>query len=98
MRRYTSPLLAALITGGAVLVIAASGCQRAQALESFDLGERDRIIAEAPNCKVECRAVGSFRRTCMIRDPDCKAVCQDFPECNVMGKGTPKVCAIMRVR
>lgn len=95
MRRYTAPLFAALITAGAATIIATSACSRAQALESFELGERDHILAEAIGCHAECRMVG-VKRTCTIRDYGCKAVCMDVPECNTMGKGTPKICAIMK--
>ncbi len=96
MREYTRPLLAVAIGAAAAAVVAVSGT--ALAMESFELGEHDHIIAESPGCHVECRALGGVKRICTINSYDCKAVCMDLPECNVQGRGIPKVCAIMKTR
>ncbi len=96
MRRYKTPLFAAALSAAAVWLVAVSGCSRASALESFDLGEHDHLLAEAPGCAAECRAFGT-RRTCTVREYDCKVVCMDVPDCRVAGQ-IPKVCAIMPTR
>lgn len=98
MREYTTPLLAVAIGAAAAAVVALSGCGKALAMESFELGERDHIIAESPGCHVECRVLGGLKRVCTINAYDCKAVCMELPECNVQGRGVPKVCAIMKTR
>jgi hypothetical protein len=95
VRRYTIPLLSGL-AGAAVTALLFLGHASAGPMNTFELGERDHIIAEAPGCHVECRALGGFKRTCTIRDSECKPVCQDLPECNSPTRGIPKVCAIMR--
>ncbi len=99
MRAYKTPFLAAVIGAAAVAVVAFSGwVQNARAMESFELGQYDHILAESPGCHVECRALGGVKRICTINAYDCKAVCMELPECNVNGRGAPKVCAIMKTR
>jgi hypothetical protein len=71
---------------------------RALAIENFTLGPRDKIIAEAPGCHVECAVQGQDRRVCILKSFDCKVTCQDLPECSVPGVGTMKVCAVVRKR
>ncbi len=93
MRWYIAPVVAT----AAVLAIVASGCGRAEALESFVLDEHDHIIAEAPGCYADCRVMGS-RRTCTIRDFGCRVVCKTLPECRTAGGGPVKACAIVRDR
>ncbi len=98
MRHYTAPLITAAIGACAVVVVALSGGTPARAMETFDLGERDHILAESPGCHVECRALGGVRRVCTINNQDCRAVCMEVPECDVMGRGAPKICAILKTR
>jgi hypothetical protein len=94
MRRTTFQLLAAATLAG--LALASSGCQQAQAYESFTLGQHDHLIAEAPGCNADCRVQGG-ERVCSFRDPDCRAVCKTLPECRVDGS-LMKVCAVVRSR
>jgi hypothetical protein len=99
VRRYSTSLLTGLLAAAGFIVITTSGgCQPARAMDSFELGQYDHILAESPGCQVECRPVGGYRRSCMVRNMDCKPVCMDLPECNVMNRGVPKVCAIMKMR
>jgi hypothetical protein len=90
------PLFVLLVTTLSIAAVAASGCGRAEAFESFTLEEHDKIIAEAPGCYASCTAFGS-RRTCTIKEMDCRAVCQTLPECKVDMKPI-RVCAVVRAR
>jgi hypothetical protein len=72
-----------------------SGCSRAQAVESFELGEHDKLLAEAPGCWAECRRLGP-RRLCTVKDYDCKPICQVVPECKPDGMNMLKVCVVMK--
>ncbi len=72
-----------------------SGCSRAQAFESFELGEHDKLIAEAPGCWAECKNLGG-RRLCTLKDYDCKPICQVVPECKPDGMHMLKVCVVMK--
>jgi len=94
VRRTTTQLL--VVATFAWLALASSGCQRAQAFESFTLGLHDHLIAEAPGCNAECRVQGN-QRSCTFHDPDCRAVCKTLPECRVDGT-LMKVCAVVRSR
>ncbi len=90
------PFIALLVTTLSIAAVAASGCSRAEAVESFTLEEHDKIIAEAPGCYASCTALGS-RRTCTIKEMDCRAVCQTLPECKIDARPI-RVCAIVRTR
>ncbi len=92
MRLYITSAVAA---ASAVLILV-SGCGRAQALESFQLEEQDHLIAEAPGCYADCRVTG-LRRTCMVREFDCRVVCKTLPECRPAGRPV-KVCAVVKTR
>ncbi len=96
MHRIGIPVLTAL----AVLAIVQSGCgdAQAQAQDTFTLEEHDKIIAEAPGCFADCRIVGPSRRTCTVKQWDCRAVCMPLPECKTDSLKPMKVCAIMRNR
>jgi hypothetical protein len=67
----------------------------AKPYETFTLEDRDRIIAETPGCYANCTATGS-RRTCTVKDFDCKAVCTALQECKPDGIRPIKVCAVIR--
>ena len=86
-------MLFALLAG---MALGSSGCRRAEALESFTLGEHDHLIAEAPGCNVDCRIVGT-RRVCTLKDPQCRVVCKTLPECRPDGKAI-QVCAVIPTR
>ena len=88
------PLLASI----AWLAASASGCGRAQAFESFTLDERDKLIVEAPGCYSECMATGVGRRTCTLKNPDCRAVCQTLLDCKLEGGRPMRVCAVVKTR
>ena len=92
--RWTYPSL--IVIAAAVVAMSASGCGRAEALESFTLEEHDHLLAEAPGCYSECRSLGMKRRVCTIKDPTCHAVCQSIPECKPDGLHMIKVCAVMK--
>jgi len=72
-----------------------SGCSRAQAFESFELDEHDKLIAEAPGCWAECKHLGT-RRLCTLKDYGCKPICQVVPECKPDGMHMLKVCVVMK--
>jgi hypothetical protein len=93
VRAITASLV--LVVGALLGVIASSGVSRAQAFQSFELGEHDKLIAEASGCWSECRRVGP-RRVCTLKDASCKPVCQVVPECKPDGLNMIKVCAVMR--
>ncbi len=86
-------LVATLLVAIATFVIARAG--RVAAYESFTLEQHDKILVEAPGCYAECRIQGS-RRVCMLKNLDCKVVCQSIPECSQVGQRPLKVCATVR--
>lgn len=77
--------------------LAAAGCSRAEAFESFTLSAQDHLIAEAAGCSAECRISGN-RRVCVLRDPECRAVCKVLPECRPDGAHAIQACATIRIR
>lgn len=87
--------IAVAAAGLTFLVLRAS---RVQAIETFTLGEHDRIIAENPGCHAECRVQTPALRNCTIRDFDCRAVCMEVPECGNVARKAPRVCAIVKTR
>jgi hypothetical protein len=93
VRRFaTIALAAAAVT---FVVLRAGGVQ---ANETFVLEEKDRIIAETPGCHAECRVQGA-RRICAIQSFDCRAVCQEIPECSPHPTARHlRVCAIVKSR
>lgn len=88
----------AIAVAAAAVTFLALRTSRVQAVETFVLGEHDRIIAENPGCHAECRVQTPTVRTCVIRDYDCKAVCTEMPECAGPGQKAPRVCAIVKTR
>ena len=87
-----------------VLVLAASvafaalcsGCSQAHALESFDLGERDKILYEAPGCAAECMSMSPSRRACTVKGFDCKVICQPLSDCRPDGGMAMNVCIVVK--
>ena len=95
MRPTTAALV--LVIGALLGVILSSGSSRAQAFQSFDLGEHDKLIAEAPGCWADCKRMGT-RRVCTVKDYDCKPICQVVPECKPDGLHAIQVCAVMKMQ
>jgi hypothetical protein len=91
MRRHIVPLLAVLAVASFVVASVA----RARPYESFTLEQGDKIIAETPGCFASCTLQGA-RRTCTVKDFDCKAVCTELRECKPDGVRPLKVCAVIR--
>lgn len=91
MRRHLIPALAVF----AVALFVVASVARARPYESFTLETGDRIIAETPGCFASCTVTGS-RRTCAVKDFDCKAVCTAIQECKPDGVRPIKVCAVIR--
>ena len=91
MRRHLVPVLAVL----AVAIFAGASIARARPYENFTLEEHDKIIAETPGCHASCTVTGN-RRTCTVKDFDCKAVCTALQECKPDGLRPMKVCAVIR--
>jgi hypothetical protein len=91
VRRLIAPVLAALVAGIAIGATLA----RARPYETFQLEPGDKIIAETPGCFASCAVTGS-RRTCTVKEMDCKAVCAQLQECKPDGLHPMKVCAIVR--
>jgi hypothetical protein len=87
------PLATALLLAWAGL---SAACGQAGAVEAFTLDEHDKLIAEAPGCYVECQVTGPGRRSCTIRERDCRAACQSVPECKPDGVHMLKVCAVVK--
>jgi hypothetical protein len=95
MRSITAlAMLAVGVAAGTVV----SGCSRAEAFESFELGQHDKLIAEAPGCWSECRQMGAGRRLCTLKNGDCKAICSTVPECKPDGMHAIQVCVVMKGR
>ena len=93
MRRFLFPLIVA----AGVLVVVAADVARARPYESFTLEQHDRIVAEAPGCYASCTVSGN-RRTCTVKEFDCKVVCSTIPECKPDGLHPIQVCAVVRER
>ncbi len=91
MRRLIAPVLAALAVGIAIGATMA----RAKPYETFFLDAGDKIIAETPGCSASCTVAGS-RRTCTVKEIDCRAVCMQLQECRPDGVHPMKVCAVIR--
>jgi hypothetical protein len=91
VRRHLVPVLAVL----AVALFAGASIARARPYESFTLEEHDKIIAETPGCFANCAVMGA-RRTCTVKDFQCKAVCTTLQECKPDGLRAMKVCAVIR--
>lgn len=91
MPRHAVPALAVL----ALALAGAASIALAGPYETFTLEEHDRIIAENPGCHATCTVTGS-RRTCTIRDFDCRVVCTQIQECKPDGVRPVKVCAVVR--
>lgn len=88
-----------LVAIGVALGLAArSGFPRAQAFESFTLQDHDKLIVEAPGCYAECTPVSPTVRTCVLKNFDCKAVCQQLPECKLDTMRPMQVCAVVKTR
>jgi hypothetical protein len=90
MRRL---LAVAVLVAGCVL---SSGCAPAQALETFDLGERDKILYEASGCNAECSVISPQRRSCTVKGFDCKVVCQTLADCRPDGGIAMNVCVVVK--
>ena len=89
---------AAVILAAATVVLAAvADVARARAYETFTLEEHDKIVAEAPGCYASCTATGT-RRTCTLKEYDCRVVCTTLPECKPDGLRPMKVCAVVKER
>jgi hypothetical protein len=93
MRPITAALV--LVIGALLGVIVSSASVRAQAFPTFELGEHDKLLAEANGCYADCKRVGS-KRVCTVKDFDCKAICQVIPECKPDGMHMMQVCAVMK--
>jgi hypothetical protein len=93
MRSY---LVAGILAAG-VLVVVGADVARARPYESFTLEQHDRIVAEAPGCYASCTVAGN-RRTCTVKEFDCKVVCSTIPECKPDGLHPIQVCAVVRER
>ena len=94
MRRSILTLF--LISGLGTTIVIASGCSRAEALESFTLGEHDKVIVESTGCHAECRAVTPTSRACTVKTRGCRVTCTLLPECRPDGRNAIQVCAITR--
>jgi hypothetical protein len=91
VRRNIAPALAVL----AVALFVSASVALARPYESFTLEQHDKVIAETPGCYASCTVMGS-RRTCTVKDFDCKAVCTTLQECKPDGVRPIKVCAVIR--
>ncbi|HET6922861.1 MAG TPA: hypothetical protein VFI16_06910 [Anaeromyxobacteraceae bacterium] len=89
--------LAIALTAAAVMFLVLH-TSRVEAIDSFMLGEHDRIIAENPGCHAECRIQTPTLRVCTMTTFDCRAICMEVPECAGLGRKVPRVCAIVRTR
>jgi hypothetical protein len=86
-------LVVAAVAGSAVLY---AGCTQAHALETFDLGERDKILYEAQGCNAECMPMSAQRRACTVKGFDCKVVCQPLSDCRPDGGVAMNVCIVVK--
>jgi hypothetical protein len=85
-------LVAGLVAG----VLLAAGTSPAHALETFDLGERDKILYEAQGCSAECISMSPQRRACTVKGFDCKVVCQPLSDCRPDGGVAMNVCIVVK--
>jgi hypothetical protein len=88
-----SILLAAAL---ASFALQSSGCTQAHALETFDLGERDKVLYEAQGCTAECMPMSPQRRACTVKGLDCKVVCQPLSDCRPDGGIPMNVCVVVK--
>jgi hypothetical protein len=86
-------LVAAVLAAGAATL---QGCTPAHALETFDLGERDKVLYEAQGCFADCTVLSPQRRSCAVKGFDCKVVCQSIPECRPEGGSPVNVCVVVK--
>jgi hypothetical protein len=93
MRPTTAALV--LVIGALLGVILSSAPVGAQAFPTFDLGEHDKLLAEANGCYADCKRMGS-KRVCTVKEYDCKPVCQVIPECKPDGMHMMQVCVVMK--
>ena len=91
MKRHIVPVLAVV----AVALFVGASVARARPYESFTLEAGDKIIAETPGCYASCVTQGN-RRSCSVKEFDCKAVCTALQECKPDGIRPIKVCAVIR--
>jgi hypothetical protein len=84
--------VAILVAGGAL----SSGCSPAHALETFELGERDKILYEAQGCNAECTVLSPQRRSCAVKGLDCKVACQSLADCRPDGGIPMNVCVVVK--
>jgi hypothetical protein len=84
--------VAVLAAGGAL----SSGCSPAHALETFELGERDKILYEAQGCSADCIPMSPQRRSCSVKGLDCKVVCQSLADCRPDGGIAMNVCVVVK--
>jgi hypothetical protein len=95
VRATTASLV--LVIGALLGILVSSGSTRAQGFQTFELGEHDKLLAEAQGCWAECKRLGP-RRVCTVKDFDCKPICQVVPECKPDGMNMMKVCVVMKGR
>ena len=86
-------ILAAALASAAGLC---SGCTQALAFETFDLGERDKVLYEAPGCNAECTPMSAQRRACTVKGFDCRVVCQSLADCRPDGGIAMNVCLVVK--
>jgi branched-subunit amino acid transport protein AzlD len=87
--------LAALAVAAATVVVAVTAdVARARPYETFTLATHDRLI-EAPGCYASCSAMG-VKRTCTVKEFDCKVLCATIPECKPDGLSPVQVCAVVK--
>ena len=91
MRRHLIPFLCLAAVG----IIVSADLARARPYETFILEAGDKLVAESPGCYANCTAAGN-RRTCTVKEMDCKAVCVQIPECKPDGLRPLKACAVVR--
>ncbi len=92
MRRHIVPVLAVL----AVALFVGASVARARPYESFTLEAARQDHRRDPGLlRLAARCTGT-RRTCTVKDFDCKAVCTAIQECKPDGIRPIKVCAVIR--
>jgi hypothetical protein len=79
-----------------LLALAASGCGRAQAAATVELGPHDKIIVESGGCHAECTLREPSRRSCVVKEQGCRIACTVLPECRPDGGSAVTVCAVVR--
>jgi hypothetical protein len=93
VQRYLIPVLCT----AAAAVIVSADLARARPFETFALEAHDKIVAESPGCYAACTVMGT-RRSCTVKESDCKVVCTELQECKPDGMRPIKVCAVVRER